>query len=33
VKAFILGKDQGLITTAEMGNGKELEEVRDTVSE
>jgi myo-inositol-1-phosphate synthase len=33
VEAYILGKDQGLITTAEMGNGKELEEIRDTVIE
>jgi myo-inositol-1-phosphate synthase len=33
VEAYILGKDQGLITTAEMGNGKELEEVHDTVLE
>jgi len=33
VESFIRGEGQGLITTAEMGNGKELEEIRDKVTE
>jgi myo-inositol-1-phosphate synthase len=33
VDAFIRGDDSGLVTTAEMGNGKDLEEMPDRVSE
>ena len=33
VEAFIRGEDKGLITTAEMGNGKELEELPDPVND
>lgn len=33
VEAFIRGEDQGLLTTAEMGNGKELEEMQNPVND
>jgi myo-inositol-1-phosphate synthase len=33
VEAFIRGDDQGLLTTAEMGNGKELEEMQNPVND
>ncbi len=33
VEAFINGEEQGLITTAQMGNGKDLEELKNPVSE
>jgi hypothetical protein len=32
-EAFIRGDDRGLMTTAEMGNGKELEELPDQVND
>ena len=33
VESFISGEGQGMLTTAEMGNGKDLEELRNSVSE
>ena len=33
VEAFIHGDDKGMITTAEMGNGKDLEELSDPVND
>ncbi len=33
VEAFIRGEDHGLLTTAEMGNGKELEEMQNPVND
>ena len=33
VESFIHGKDQGLLTTAEMGNGRDLEDIRNQVKD
>jgi len=33
VESFIHGKDQGLLTTAEMGNGRDLEDIRNPVKD
>ncbi|MBU1670941.1 MAG: inositol-3-phosphate synthase [Actinobacteria bacterium] len=33
VEKFIAGDEEGLMTTAEMGNGKELEQIQDTVND
>jgi len=33
VESFIHGKDQGLLTTAEMGNGRDLEDIRNSVKD